>query len=163
MKKLAVFVSLAALASPFVALADSNPFGDSFKGKMKAGQYDMSMEMDMGAVPGMPPGMGKQNFKFSHCITQEDIDKGALNKGRDGKGMPDNCKFSDFKMSGNAASYHVECTGEHPMSMDAQIAFLSDGYDMAMQMKMAMGKGGEPMQMSQKLKSRYTGSCTGAK
>ena len=158
MKSLAVFVSLTVLASSGIALADDNPFA-AFKGKMKAGQYDMSMEVDMGNMPGVPAGMAKQNRKFSHCLKQEDIDKGALNKGSDGKGMPDNCKVSDFRMSGNTASYRLECTGEDAMSMDAQITFVSAGYDMAMQMKIGTGKGEPPVKMSQKWQARYTGAC----
>jgi Protein of unknown function (DUF3617) len=161
MKTLAAAVSLAAFASAAIA-ADDNPFA-AFKGKMKEGMYDMTMEMDMGQVPGMPPGMGKRSHKVSHCVTQQDIDKGALGKGRDGKGMPDNCKISDFKMGGNTASYHMECTGERAMSADNQITFLGNGYDMNMRMKMAMGKGGQPVEMAQKIQSRYTGPCTGAK
>ena len=47
-------ISAAALAGPF----------DSFKGKMKDGMYEYKMEMDMGAMPGMPAGMGKQNMTF---------------------------------------------------------------------------------------------------
>lgn len=157
MKTVAALVSLAALAFASAVLADDNPFA-AFKGKMKEGQYDMTMEMDMGAMPGLPPGMGKQTHKISHCVTQQDIDNGALGKGRDGK-MPDNCKVSDFKMSGNTASYHMECTGEHAMSADNQITFVGSGYDMNMRMKMAMGQGGQPMQMTQKIQSRYTGAC----
>ena len=160
MKILAACLSLAAFATAALA-ADDNPFA-AFKGKMKEGQYDMTMEMDMGQMPGMPAGMGKQSHKFSHCVTQQDIDKGALGKGRDGK-MPENCKISDFRMSGNTASYHMECTGDRAMSADNQITFLGNGYDMNMKMKMAMGQGGQPMEMTQKMQSRYAGPCAAAK
>ena len=57
-------VSAAAIAGPF----------DSFKGKMKAGMYEYKIEMAMGAIPGMPPGMGKQSMTFQKCVTPEDID-----------------------------------------------------------------------------------------
>jgi hypothetical protein len=155
MKTLAAAISLAAFATAAIA-ADDNPFA-AFKGKMKEGQYDMTMEVDMGQMPGMPPGMAKQTRKMSHCVTQKDIDQGEL--GKSDRKMPENCKVSDFKMSGNTATYHVECTGDHAMSMDNQVAFVGNGYDMNMKMKMAMTKGAAPMEMAQKIQSRYTGPC----
>ena len=147
-------IAAAAALSCGCALA-ATPF-EGFKGKMKEGLYDYQMEMDMGAIPGMPPGMGKQTHSFQHCVTAQDIEKGAVNRGRDGK-MPENCEVRDFKMSGNTASYTMECKGEHPMKADNKITFTGNGYDM--DMKMAMNHGGQAMNMNQKMKARYVGAC----
>jgi hypothetical protein len=59
----------------------------AFKGKVKEGMYEYKMEMDMGQMPGLPPGMGKQSCTMQHCVTAQDIEKGRMGKGRDGK-MP---------------------------------------------------------------------------
>ena len=130
---------------------------EALKGKMKDGLYEQKMEMDMGSVPGMPPGMGKQAFTMQHCFTQQDIDKGGFNKGRDGK-MQQNCEVKNMKVSGNTASYTMVCKGGPDMTADNVVTFRPDGY--AMDMKMAMNQGGRPMNMSQHMEAHYLGPCT---
>ena len=100
--KAARLLTLACVATlAATAWAQTNPFS-AFKGKMKDGMYDYKMEMDMGQIPGMPAGMGKQTYSFQRCVTPQDVEKGEMTKGRDGK-MPENCEVKDMKMSGNTA------------------------------------------------------------
>ena len=128
----------------------------AMKGKMKDGLYAYKMEMDMGQIPGAPPGMGKQTMNFQHCVTPQDIEKGELGKGREGR-KPDNCEMKDFKMSGNTASYKMVCKGETAMTADNTITFVPDGYKMVM--KMAMVQGGQKMNMTQNMEAKYLGPC----
>jgi hypothetical protein len=144
-----------ACAASLCAVAADNPF-DAFKGKMKEGLYEYKMEMDMGAVPGLPPGMGKQNRTFQHCVTAKDIEKGGVGGGRDGK-MPENCVVSNFKMSGNTASYTMTCKGGPDMVADNVVTFGSDSFKM--DMKMAMNQGGQPMKINQKMEGKLLGPC----
>jgi hypothetical protein len=150
---------LAVLASAFTATCTGafaqSPF-EGFKGKMKEGLYDYKMEMDMGNIPGLPPGMGKQSFNVQNCVTSQDIDKGTFGRGRDGK-MPENCEVRDFKMSGNSATYTTECKGNPPVKADNKITFVGDGFDM--DMKMAMNQGGQVMNVNQKIHARHVGPC----
>ena len=127
----------------------AGPF-EAFKGKMKEGQYETTMEMEM---PGMPPGMGKQQMKNQHCVTNQDIEGGKMGKGE----MPKGCEVKNFKMSGNTASYTTVCTGEREMTSDANITFTDNGYKM--DMKTAMKQGGQTMNMTQRMESRYLGPC----
>jgi hypothetical protein len=152
LRPLAVAAALAAFCS---AASAQSPF-EGFKGKMKEGLYDYRMEMDMGSIPGLPPGMGKQSFNVQNCVTAQDIDKGTFGRGRDGK-MPDNCEVRDFKMSGNSATYTTECKGSPPIKADNKITFVGDGFDM--DMKMAMNQGGQVMNVNQKIKARHIGAC----
>ena len=145
---------LAAAFAATGALAQSP--ADAMKGKMKPGLYNYKMEMDMGQVPGMPAGMGKQTMNMQHCVTQKDIEQGQVGKGRDGKG-PSNCEMQDFKMSGNTATYRMVCKGEGAMTADTRITFVPDGFNM--DMKMAMDRGGQKMNMAQKMEGRYAGPC----
>ena len=147
-------LAIACLAFP--AAANANPL-DQLKGKMKEGLYEYKMEMDMGAVPGLPPGMGKQNMTFQKCVTAEDIEKGQMGRGggRDGK-APESCEVQNFKMSGNTASYTMTCK-KPPMSTDNQITFAADGFKM--DMKMAMNRNGKAMNMTQKMEGRLLGPC----
>jgi hypothetical protein len=152
MKKTALLALAAGLVAAPLALAQ-NPF-DAMKGKVKPGLYNYRMEMDMGQVPGAPPGMGKQTMNMQHCMTQQDVERGELSAKKD---MPKDCKISDFKMSGNTASYRVACTGEFKMASDNVITFVPDGYRMAM--KMQMDQGGQKMNMTQNLEAKYAGPC----
>jgi len=131
---------------------------DAMKGKMKAGMYAYKMDMDMGQMPGMPAGTGRQSFNMQHCVTPQDIEKGQIGKGRDDRG-PQNCEIQDFKMSGNTATYRMVCKGEGAMTADNKITFVSDGFNMTM--KMAMDRGGQKMNMTQNMEGRYIGPCTG--
>ena len=148
----AVAMAFAASAS----IAQSNPFS-AMKGKIKPGMYDYKMEMDMGQVPGMPAGMGKQSFSNQHCVTAEDVEKGgAFNKGRDGKAAQ-NCEVKDFKMSGNTATYKMVCKGQHAMEADSVITFVPDGYKGTT--KMAMIREGQKMNMTTSYEAKYLGAC----
>ena len=146
--------SLAASAGPF----------DQLKGRMKEGLYDYKMEMDMGQVPGMPAGMGKQSMSIQRCLTQQDIDKGNMGRGGGGPGgrgqMPENCDVKDFQMSGNTASYTMVCKPPREMTAENHITFTPDGYKMDMKMNMAMGASGKTMDMTQHMEARYLGPCT---
>lgn len=151
--RLLVLACAAAMSAP--ALAADNPF-EAFQGKVKEGMYEYRMDMDMGQMPGLPPGMGKQSFTMQHCVTGEDIKKGQMGKGRDGK-MPENCEVKNFKMSGNTASYTMVCKGGPDMTADNVITFRDGGY--SMDMKMAMNQGGQVMNMKQHMEGKYLGPC----
>jgi len=145
-------LAAAGAAALSAAVFAAGPF-EQFKGKMKEGLYETKMEMQ---VPGMPAGMGKQPMTFQNCVTQQDIDKGQVGKGRDDKSTAD-CEVKNFKMSGNTASYTTVCKGEHAMTADSVITFRDNGY--VMDMKMAMNRGGQVMNMNQKMEGRYLGPC----
>ncbi len=145
----------AAFAAAFSAAAYAGPF-DGFKGKMKDGLYEYKMEMDMGSMPGMPPGMGKQAHTFQNCVSQKDIEDGGFGKSKDRK-QPENCEIKNMKMSGNTATYTMECKGDPAMKADNKITFTNDGFNM--DMKMAMNQGGQVMNMTQKMEGRYLGPC----
>ena len=84
------------------------------------------------------------------------IEKGKVGRGRDGK-MPENCEIKNFNMSGNTASYTTVCTGNPQMTIDNKVTFADNGYKM--DMKMAMNQGGQVMNMTQHMESRYLGAC----
>ncbi|HXZ47843.1 MAG TPA: DUF3617 domain-containing protein [Usitatibacter sp.] len=154
--KIATLLALGCTAAfALAASAADNPFS-AFKGKMKAGLYEYHMDVDMGAVPGMPPGMGRQSHSFQHCVTDEDIHKGEVNK--DQRSAPRDCEVKDFHMSGNTATYKMVCNGQHPMSSENRITFMGSGYDM--DMKMSLNEGGHPMNMTQHMQARYLGACS---
>lgn len=149
-------IAIAAAAIAFAAtasFAQGNPFS-ALKGKIKPGLYENKMEMEM---PGMPAGMGKQAFSNQTCLTDADLEKGAaFNKGRDGK-SPSDCEVTDFKLSGNSASYRMVCKGANPMEADSVINFTPNGYKGIT--KMSMVSAGKPMNMTSNIEARYLGAC----
>ena len=140
-------ISAAAIAGPL----------DALKGKMKEGMYEYKMEMDMGAMPGLPPGMGKQTHSFQKCVTAQDIEKGQMGRGPDrpGKAAPD-CEVKNYNMSGNTASYTMVCK-EPKMTTDNKITF--SGQNFTMDMKVVMDQGGSTMNMTQHMEGKYLGPC----
>jgi hypothetical protein len=150
-------LACAAALSTAAGAADS-PFS-AFKGKMKDGMYEYKMTMDMGQSPGMPAGMAPQSMTMQHCLKNADIEKNGFAKGRDGKGMPENCKVDNFKMSGNTASYTMVCKGGPDMTADTVITFMSDGFKQDMKMAMASQQGRPAMNMTQHMEGKYVGPC----
>jgi hypothetical protein len=152
-----------AFAATFACAAQAdNPF-EAFKGKVKPGLYEYTMEMDMGNMPGMPPGTSKQARTMQHCVTEEEVTKGQVGGGGGpgGKAMNDNCKVQDMKMSGNTATYKMVCKGGPDMTGDNKITFRSDGYTMDMAMDMQDKRTGSPMHMKQHVESKLLGPCSG--
>ena len=147
-------IVLAACLATASTVAFAGPF-DAMKGKVKEGQYETTMETDMSGIPGMPKGMGTQKTSHSHCVTAKDIDEGTMARPSSKDGG--DCEIKDFKMSGNTASYTMVCKGATAMTADARMTFVDNGYNM--DMKMAMNQGGQVMNMTQKIQSRYTGPC----
>jgi hypothetical protein len=155
--KTLILASAAAMAfAAGASIAQSSPFA-AMKGKIKPGMYDYKMEMDMGQVPGMPAGMGKQSFAQQTCVTEADLEKGtAFDKGRDGK-SPADCEVKDFKLSGNTATYKMVCKGQHAMEADSVITFVPNGYKGTT--KMAMNREGQKMNMTSNYEGKYIGAC----
>ena len=147
MKRFLVLAALCAAATG----ATASPF-DQVKGKMKPGLYDYKMTMEM---PNMPPGMGGRPFTFQHCVTEKDISEGGALKGKDPNSR--DCEIKDFKMSGNTATYTMECKGQTQMKGDAKITFMDNGFNS--DVKMTMNQGGQVMNVSQKMEGRLVGPC----
>jgi hypothetical protein len=141
------------------ALAASTAFaqGDmkAFTSRIKPGLYEYRMEMDMGAIPGAPKGMGKQTMSVQHCLTAKDIEDGQL--GRKDPNSKVDCKITDMKMSGNTAHYKFVCKGEMQMTSDNTVTFVPDGYHMVS--KMQMNHGGQVMNMTHNSQAKYLGAC----
>jgi hypothetical protein len=102
----------------------------------------------------MPPGMGKQQHTMQNCITAEQIERGGWENPKNAKS---DCEFKNFKMSGNNATYTMECKKPTPMTADVAMAFGNDSFKM--DTKMSMEHQGQPMKMNQRMEGRYLGPC----
>jgi hypothetical protein len=94
-----------------------------FKGKMKEGQYETSVSIDM---PGAPKGVG-QPAKSSYCITRDDIEKGKgdMFGGQSKSGQRSSCEMKNIKQTSNTASYDMICPNEG-IESSVQLTFSGD-------------------------------------
>jgi len=149
--KTAIAFAAALAVTPALAQGDMK----AFTSKLKPGLYEYKMEMDMGAIPGAPKGMGKQNMTVQHCLTAKDIEDGQL--GRKDPNSKVDCKITDMKVSGNTARYKFACKGDMQMTSDNTVTFVPDGYHM--QSKMTMTSSGQTMNMVHNSQAKYLGAC----
>lgn len=147
------------IAVPVAASAQ----GLNFKGKLKPGEYEYTVAMEMGKMPGMPEGMQGMKMPgmtFKYCLTQKDIDDGNQKilgqKRPNDKDMPD-CQMKDFKHSGDTTSFKMSCKGRQSMDMDSTMTHTADGFRMTSHMSGNME--GRPMNMKQDIQARFVGPC----
>jgi hypothetical protein len=76
------------------------------KGKLKKGQYETSLKME---IPGMPA--GGINNTFRNCVTKEDLEKGKgdLFSDPNSRKNDTSCVIRNVKSSGNTISYDMDC------------------------------------------------------
>ena len=146
--------SLALLACLFAAsaFAQDNPFA-GMKGKIKEGQWEYKMQMEN--MPGMPAGMTMPAMTFQHCLSAADVESGRVGQ-KDGK-MPDGCAIKNVKVTGNTASYRMECTKDPKMIGDVDMTYAADTF--TMRQKLQMNQGGQVMNVNNTMTGKYLGPC----
>ena len=131
-------IALLTVALSWTALAQQSP--------MRAGNWEVTAKMNMAGME-MPP------TKNTTCVTQEMLKdpQSAIPKGPGGN----DCKMSDYKMSGSTASYKMVCTKPQPMTMVGEMKYSgTDAYVGTIQMEMS----GQKMTMN--VDAKRVGDCT---
>ena len=120
---------------------------------MRAGQWEVTMQMQMPNLPVAMPEM-----KVTQCITEEQLKEaptaGLPNPTGPGGGSNEDCKVSDYNISGNTVTWKMACTGQQKMSGSGQMTFDGDTYAGTMNMSMPQGD------MSMKMSGKRLGECT---
>jgi hypothetical protein len=109
------------------------------------GRWEVKTEMEM---PGMP--MKMPAMTTTQCITKEQADDPQRSVPQ-GRGAPNNCKVSDYKVTGNKVSWSMKCEGPEAMSGTGEITYGENTYDGVMKMV----REGQTMTM------KYTGKRLG--
>ena len=120
---------------------------DAFKGKLKPGLYEVTMESDMSNTPGVPKDKAKHVDKRQQCITQQEVDKGIEHD--------PNCPVSSFASSGNQISISATC--KDGARTDTRMTFTPNGY--TAEMKVSAKHEGKAVGSTHKVTSRYIGPC----
>jgi Protein of unknown function (DUF3617) len=120
MKTVAFSASAFGFALALLSMSAAQAQQLDFKGKLKEGLYETTIQSDM---PGMPKGAGAQPFKAQQCVTKEDIDRGnAKTFNQDAMKQNSSCEMRNMKQSGNSASYDMVCPREG-FSASTQLTF----------------------------------------
>lgn len=135
-------VVVVALLIDATALAAQSP--------MRPGRWDITMQMQMPNVPVQMP-----ETKTTQCVTPEQVKDPAntLPRGPQGRGANQDCKVSDYKVSGNTVTWRMACSTPQPMTSTGEMTFTDDTYTGTMKMNTPQGD------MSMKLTGKRVGDC----
>ncbi len=132
-------IVLLTVAISWTALAQTQP-------PIREGNWEVTMKMSMPGMGEMPP------MKQTQCVTAEMIKdpQGALPKGPGGG----DCKVSDYKFTGNTATYTMVCTKPAPVTAIGEMKYSStDAYTGTMTVE----SGGQKMTMA--YDAKRVGDC----
>jgi uncharacterized protein DUF3617 len=118
---------------------------------IRPGRWEVTMQMQMAGSPIQMPEM-----KTTRCVTPEDAKDPArsMPTGPEGRGgQKSDCKMSDYKTSGNTATWKMVCTTPQPMTMTGEMTFTDDSYTGTMKSDTAQG------QMTMKTAGKRVGEC----
>jgi len=118
---------------------------------IRPGRWEATMQMQMAGSPVQMPEM-----KSSRCVTPEDAKdpSRSLPSGPEGRGgQKSDCKMSDYKVTGNTATWKMVCTSPQAMTSTGEMTFTDDSYTGTMKMDSPQG----PMTM--KLAGKRVGDC----
>lgn len=133
--------AIVVLATAIVAIA---------QGPIRPGRWDVTMQMQMAGSPIQMPEM-----KTSRCVTPDEAKdpSQSLPSGPQGRGQKSDCKVSDYKTSGNTATWKMVCTQPEPMTATGEMTFTDDSYNGTMKMDSPQG------QMTMKMSGKRVGDC----
>jgi hypothetical protein len=137
----AAALALAAFALP-AAAQNQKPYKDAFKGKIREGEYEMKLELDMG-------GKGKHGETKKQCVTPKDLDQGLEGD--------KNCGIRNFKSTANGVSFTAECTGKDAVVSENTMTFTPEGY--SAETRTTQKVGAEEVKSTLRIQSRYLGPC----
>lgn len=104
---------------------------------IRPGRWETVMQMDM---PNMPVKMPE--MKSTQCITPEQAKDPAnsLPRGpQDGRGGKNDCKVSDYMVTGNTVTWKMACTQPQPMNSTGEMTFTDNSYTGTMKMTSPQG------------------------
>lgn len=139
MKKIVVAAALVGL--PALAFA---------KGPQKAGNWHITVSMEMPGMGQMPP------RSFDKCVTIEQSQDPA----KAIKSQSEDCDPADVKLDGNTVTYKITCHKHGgTQTGTGTITYAGDSYTGTMTMEMNNPRGGGPMKIVEHMSGQRTGDC----
>lgn len=116
---------------------------------IREGNWEVTMQVE---IPGMQVKM--PDFKTAQCLTKEQLKDPAQALPQGTQDKNNDCKVSDYKASGNKATWKMTCTIPMPISGLGEITYAGDAYDGSMTMTTGIGD------MTMKYTGKRLGDCT---
>lgn len=132
----------------FVAVVVGLSVSALAQGPRRDGRWEVKTEMEM---PGMP--MKMPPMTTTQCVTKEQADDPQRSVPQ-GRGAQNNCKVSDYKVTGNKVTWSMKCEGPEAMSGTGEITYGDNTYEGSM----TMNRQGQTMTM--KYSGKRLGDCT---
>jgi hypothetical protein len=114
------------------------------KSARREGRWEVKVEMEMAGMT-LPPQTSMQ------CVTKEEAVDPQKAMPQGGRGTPNNCKVSDYKMDGSKVTWSIACD---QMTGAGEFTYFADSYIGIMRMK-SQGK-----EMTMKYAGKRLGDCT---
>lgn len=121
--------------------------GTAYSEQMRPGKWELTSTSEMS---GMPMQMKIPPITFAMCIDKQIPDKPPIAADK-------TCKFSNYKVTGDTASWKMECAGHGKMMGEGSIQFKGDTYTGNSNLVMKMG--GMSMQMKNTYSGKRLGDC----
>ncbi|MGZ3426023.1 MAG: DUF3617 domain-containing protein [Polyangia bacterium] len=121
------------------------------KGPQKAGNWHVTVTMEMPGMPVAPPPRS-----FDQCVTPEQADdpKKSL------RSQDPECEPADVKVAGNQVSYKLVCHKHGgTQTGSGEMTYGADAYSGTMTMEMTNPRGGGPIKVIQHVSGQRTGDC----
>lgn len=140
--KTTLLVTLAVIVAVTAAIAQT---------PVRPGRWETTVQMQMAGSPIQMPAM-----KSTRCVTPEQSKDPASSLPTDpsgGRGGKSDCKMSDYKVSGNTATWKTVCTTPQAMTSTGEMTFTDDSYDGTMKSDTPQGA------MTMKIAGKRLGDC----
>ena len=140
--KTTLVVALAVIVAVTAAIAQT---------PVRPGLWETTVQMQMAGSPIQMPAM-----KSTRCVTPEQSKDPAtsLPTGPHGRARrKSDCKMSDYKVSGNTATWKMVCTTPQAMTSTGEMTFTDDTYDGTMKSDTPQGA------MTMKIAGKRLGDC----
>lgn len=115
---------------------------------MRPGRWEVTMQMDMPGMPVQMPAM-----KNTQCVTQQQIDSPTHGVPNGPGNNPNDCKVSDYKVSGNTVTWNMACPSQSTTG-SGELKFNGDTYEGLVKMMM------QQKEMAMKFNGKRVGDCT---
>lgn len=136
MQKATLFIAVCATLLPSLALAEQ---------PIQEGLWEYTTQMHM-------PGLPAQAMTQRICLQRQDIEAGPVPK-------DPQCQIKNYKLSGQTATWQIECQGPDKMSGEGRITFKgNNAYEGESRMRI-QPRGAAPMEMQQRFSARRIGNC----
>jgi hypothetical protein len=110
------------MTTPMIAAALLAAHAHSAAPDIKEGLWEITVKMEMTAMPaGVPAQIVQQ------CVTRRDLED-PRNMTHAGGPHDEHCRFSDYKVQGNHATWSWACTGEAAMTGSGTLTFSGTSY-----------------------------------